>query len=511
MNTSTTIRTLAGSLFALLSVAVAIVPAQKPTPTPERPREIVALINDARLAAPELAVDTLLKLVETKRVKDPVWRKEIIDEALRTIDDVQYPIRMHAGIRPDRDGTIRSLNDTEPYFMIGAYAAKLDKLSLKGRVITTLLETEPHRAKQMVFQMGGDLGLKPRSCEDVLTYVPDDIYPIVANVAKAVFTEKQVGEGQRALFIAPWIENIESPRQIYPALALVREMQGSPAERQILMGAMSRAMDRDFKDDRSFTSLIPAIAARTARLTEGDVDPQKLDLKNAFRSMMMKNLTGKRCKDNEIKPNESLPDYIEAANKLFPEKPITLEDLEGAEYSGVPKVTHILQKSSMARKFRDELIAVRGQKVVDNKIVNQDPNDAEWASRVIEMIDRILAAEGSDGETENEMLYLKGAFLGGMLSGIDAGELRKSIVRRYLRLIVGSKLQKTSFIQWRLWLSDAERMAPDSFDEIAAEFPNTNLGVILAAKKVLKLAEKEQKPTESQPGKPSQTPPGKSS
>lgn len=85
--------------------------AQKPTPTPERDRRIVALINDARLAAPELKVDTLLKLVETNKVIDAVWRKEIIDEALRMIDDVQYSMPMHAGIRPDRDGTIRSLND----------------------------------------------------------------------------------------------------------------------------------------------------------------------------------------------------------------------------------------------------------------------------------------------------------------------------------------------------------------------------------------------------------------
>src|SRR5688572_14416489 len=40
--------------------------AQKPTPTPERSRQIVLLLDDARVAAPELGVDTFLKVVESK-------------------------------------------------------------------------------------------------------------------------------------------------------------------------------------------------------------------------------------------------------------------------------------------------------------------------------------------------------------------------------------------------------------------------------------------------------------
>src|SRR5437879_6540890 len=143
----------------------------KPTPTPERPREIVALLNDARLAAPELGVDTFLKVLESKKITDPVWRKEILEEALRMIDDVQYPMPM----RPAYGGKVEAnnkLQGTEDFLLALAYTAKLDRLSFRGRVITLLLETEPARAKQMIFQMGGDFGLKPRSCEDALTYSP---------------------------------------------------------------------------------------------------------------------------------------------------------------------------------------------------------------------------------------------------------------------------------------------------------------------------------------------------
>jgi len=483
-------------VFSLVAglLALSAAYAQKPTPTPERPRQIVALLNDARLAAPELAVDTFLKVAESKKVTDPIWRKEIIDEALRMIDDVQYPMPMHAAFGGDRDGTIRSLNDTEAISLIGAYSAKLDKLSFKGRVITLLLETDRDRAKQMVFQMGGQLGLKARTCEDVLAYVPNDIYPVVANVATAVFSEPQIAEGQRAMFVAPWIENIESPRQIYPALSLLQQMQGSAAERQILFNAASRAIDRNFKDDRSFTQAWEAISARVGKLVGGEPDPLKSDLKNAFRGMLLKNLRGTRCSDNEIKKDEPLPDYVEAANKLFPEKPLTFEDVSTSEFAGTAKPTHILKKSSGAQKLRDELLTVRDMQIVDNKVVNHDVTDLAWASRVNEFIDRALSFEGSDTETEGEMLLLKAAFVSGMIHGISPSELRKSIVRKYLRLVAGSRLQKTSFIEWRHWIAGVERTDPESFAEIAPEFPNPNFRVILAAKKVIGEPEKEKPP-----------------
>ena len=477
-------------------------PTPSPTPTPERAREIVALLNDARLAAPELGVDTFLKVVESKKVTDPVWRKEIIDEALRMIDDVQYPMPM----RPAYGGKVERNNellDTEDFVLAVAYGAKLDRLSFRGRVITLLLESDRERAKQMIFQMGGQLGLKPRSCEDALTYGPDGIYTVVGKVAKAVFTEQQIAEGQRALFVAPWIENIESPTQIYYALDLMQQMQGSAAERQILFNAASRAIDRNFKDDRSFTYRWESLASKVGKLVDGEADPLKSDLKNAFRGMLLKNLRGTRCKDNEIKKDEPLPDYIEAANKLFPEKPLTFEDISTTEFSGTAKLTHILKKSSGAKKLRDELLVVRDTQILDNKIVNHDVTDVAWVSRVNEYIDRILSFEGSDNETEAEMLFLRAAFVGGMVSGISPGELRKSIVRKYLRLVAGSRLQKASFIEWRHWITDLERMAPESFYDIASEFPNPNLKVMAAAKKLLEEPKKEEpKPMPTQTPKP---------
>lgn len=493
-------------LFGLAALAISgQIIEKKPSPIPERSREIVSLLSDARLAAPELAVDIFLKVVEAKKVTDPVWRKEIIEEALLTIDDVQYAMPMRAAYGGKVENN-NALQGTEDYLRMFAHGAKLDRLSFKGRVITLLLETDPARAKQMVFYMGGDFGLKPRSCEDALTYGPEVIYPVVIKVAKAVFTEQQIAEGQRALFVAPWIENIESPRQIYIALDLVQQLQGSAAERQLLFNAASRAIDRNFKDDRSFTYAWEAIAATVGKLTMGEPDPQKSDLMNSFRSMLLKNLRGTRCKDNETKKGDPLPDYIEASNKVLGDKPITFEDINTAEYAGTPKLVNIAKKSSAAIKLREELLTVRDTKIVDGKTVKHDVNDIEWAGRVMELIDRVISFEGTDSETETELLFLRAGFIGAMISGIDPGELRKSVVRKYIRLLAGSKLQKTSFIDWLFWVADSERMAPGSFYDIASEFPNPNFKAMLAAKKLLDEPDRVKKSVAEQTTNPANVP-----
>ena len=158
-----------------------------------------------------------------------------------------------------------------------------------------------------------------------------------------------------------------------------------------------------------------AITSRIVKLTEGEPDPLKNELKQAYRGMLAKNLRATRCKDNEI-PKGELPDYVQNANKLLGDNPLTIEDIAPTELASTPKLTHILQKSSLTRKLKEEMMAIRDTKIVDNKIVKRDPNDIEWAAKVNEFVDRALLAEGSDGETGQELLFIKAAMLGAVCS-----------------------------------------------------------------------------------------------
>lgn len=472
------------SMIAAFSVA-AQTAEKKPTPTPDRNRDIVALLNDARLAAPELAVDTFLKVVESKKVTDPVWRKEIIDEALRMIDDVKHPIAMR--IVPVKGIVI---NNTDAYLWGMAFNEKLDGLSLKSRVIMQMADIDIVRAKRIVFEMGGQFRLKPRSCEDLLTYETGEIYPAVATVAKSAFNEKEIADGRRALFVAPWIENIESPTQISSAIDLVQEMQGSPIEKQMLFAALSQAMSRNFNDDRTFTSAVGwagGPAKKIEKLIAAESDFVKADIVSAYRESLLKNLRGARCEENEIKREDPLPSYIEAANRLFPGKPISVEDIISSEVKDGAKSVDLLATSNDTQRIRSELISLTGAGPPDNPYLF-DKGNIEWQSKVTEFVDRIPSWKPREEISDLRLFSLRAALYGAILQIAPEGELMKTVLRRYLRYMAGTPIQKENYIQW----SSQVRMVKgflgknaEVFYEVAAEFPNPNLKLLVAANKLL--------------------------
>lgn len=485
------VRTRHGRSLAMLIVIIVLVFAAAATAQndgagmpPERDAAIVALLNDARVAAPELAVDTMLKLLESRRISDAEWRREVLDEAIRTVDDVKYKIAMG----PAYGGEVErgnELNDTEEFLRIIAFGQRMDQLSLRARIVTYLADNDIERAKSMLFGIGGRFGLKPRTCGDALTYSVFPIYRAVLAVAKKGFTAEQIANGQRAMFVAQWVENIESPRQVASAIDLVTEIRGSVAERQVLLNALTKAIDRRFNDDRSFTYQWNGIVSKMLPLINVSSDYERAELRAAFRGMLAKNLSGERCADNEIAKDSPLPDYIVEANRLLPDKPITAEDIGTASYYGKPNLVKILRKSSSARRFREELMSQDGQvpanELTESDLTKKSARDS-WRTA---FVDRVLSFEPSDGESDGEVLFIKVALVGAVLSRVKEGELRDSVLRRFIRLLANSPLQRTSFIDWYAWVMEARQMSGAAFNQIASEFPNSNLKLIIDRNKTL--------------------------
>lgn len=452
-----------------------------PKPTPERPREIVTLLNDARLSAPELAADVFLHVIESKKVVDPAWRREIIDEAKRIIADVKRVAPVVIAF-----GNPKELNDTEEYIQAAVSRQNLDRLSFHSRLIKLVVETDPAEARFMTFQLGGDLGLTPRSCRDILIYSPDDMYLAVAKVAATSFTERQIVEGERALFLLPWVENLQSPTQILPAIRLTKQNQGSQAERQMLWNALSKSIDRNFSDDRSFTALVKSgdLSTQISRIVAENSDAAVADLAAAFRSMLRKNL-GSRCSENAINKGMSLPAYIAMANKLFVTKPLAADEIVTTEVLGTAQPVRLLVKSTAAKSLREEGVSTMGHTILEGRIVKHDQTDAGWIGRLNGFVDKLLAFQGAEGETETELLMLKSSFLGAILvQSVEPGELHRSITTRYLRLLVASPLQKKDFGQWLFWVKDVEKLAGTDFLSLASEFPNQNIEVMLKMRKL---------------------------
>ena len=67
--------------------------AKKAEEPPERPLELVLFLNDVRSAPPEFAADLLLRAAESNKLADPVWKRELIEDAFRLAPTVQQPIK----------------------------------------------------------------------------------------------------------------------------------------------------------------------------------------------------------------------------------------------------------------------------------------------------------------------------------------------------------------------------------------------------------------------------------
>ncbi|MFT3745885.1 MAG: hypothetical protein QM785_16550 [Pyrinomonadaceae bacterium] len=465
-------------LACFLITANAVV-AQKPTPTPERNREIVALLNNARFAAPELAVDTFLRVVESKKVKDPDWRREILEEALRMADDVKYPIRRERAFR----GT--GIVDTVSGYMTYAFDQKLDTLSIKARIIKDILPDDKDRARQLVFQIGGDLKLKPLTCDDALGYNVEDIYTSVGAVANAAFTAAEIKDGARGLFLLPWIDNIQSPSQIKPAIEMLTIIQRGPTvERRLLINTLERAINRNFSDDLSFSHAFRRDAHKAAAFLMAS--DNKEESMSAWRDMIVKNSAGPRCLESKPKKGE-LPQPASTYNPIFSEeKQFKLEDFESVEYRGEPKDKLYLD-SPMYKKVSVLYKTAREKK---NLPENKEDKAAqlEWQLKVSEVLDLLDSWKATADEPEREVFNLKAGWYGDVIDQVEEPAVKLIVIRAFLRYLAGSPMQKDSFIEWLLYAKGTAAKFPDEFKNIVGEFPNPNFKVMIDSKKVLSSA-----------------------
>ncbi|HQU92756.1 MAG TPA: hypothetical protein PLK77_10690 [Pyrinomonadaceae bacterium] len=355
-------------------------------------------------------------------------------------------------------------------------------MSLKGRGIKLLLRYDKDRAKQIVFSIGGRLDLKPRRCEDQLVFDVAEIYAAVGDVAKASFNEKETSEGVRALFVTPWIENLDSPVQIQPAFNLLMRLQGPPIERELLYHALARGINRNFGDDRSFAfAANVGLVSKEGSLTS-DESRWAADLRLAYRDYLLKNLRGSRCKDHQLNEGENLPAFIGVANRLFPDRPITFEDLTAFEYKGEVMANDLVAMSDSLRELRQELLALK--KEAQPTATADGKSDEAWPIKVNAFVERIRSWEPKEKFSQFDRFRVGITMLLSVLESIQDGDLKVAVVRRTLQTLNDSAIQRSNFVEWLYHVNRVRTAYPNEFAEIAPQIPNQSFSVILASKRL---------------------------
>lgn len=302
----------------------------------------------------------------------------------------------------------------------------------------------------------------------------DDIYSAVGAVATAAFTQTEIDEGDRALFLLPWMANMESPAQIGPALGLLMEMRGSPVERQLLSDSVTKAIDRHFDDDRSFTYVFEreGLPAKIARLLSGLGDDHlKSQLLSSFRSFLTKNLKTMRCKDNEFPDKEKIPDTIGRVNFLFPEKPLVIEDVLYSDLTNGPEIQNYWQSPS-ALEYQKQFREVRTSQ-------NRDYiTPEEWEGKVTEFLDSLDGWNSSEKESESDVFNQKCVLYRVLIGIIPNAKLKRNVIRQYMRFLAGSPTQNESFIEWFFHVRNLYSGHAEIFKDLVRELPNTHFRLL---------------------------------
>lgn len=121
----------------LLCLVISGVGQNKKTPVTEkavdekksqqkRSVEIVNLINQTFSVPPEIAANVLMRVSKSKRITDPKWKLEILEEAFRRAENAQHPVRLKANAF--NGGSVDTKSNYEAY----AFEQNLDALSLKS-------------------------------------------------------------------------------------------------------------------------------------------------------------------------------------------------------------------------------------------------------------------------------------------------------------------------------------------------------------------------------------------
>jgi hypothetical protein len=285
----------------------------------------------------------------------------------------------------------------------------------------------------------------------------------------------------------PWIENIQSPAQIAPAIKLIKGVAGSSQERQMLVNSLLRAINRNFDDDRSFTYALlgDRVLNELFSLATGYYASEKLDTRPSVRDFLSKNLLINHCLDNKPKEKE-LPLVTRVANGFLTGdlRPFELEDFESIEYRGTPEMRYYL-RSKMAVKFDRTFRPARDIKNAPDKKDDLTAQE-DWKSKVAQMLEDLNSWNESDEESEIEVFNQKCMAFGFLIRETSEGPLKTHVARNYIRFLAGSSVQRSSFIEWLYYVRGFALNEPKLFEQMAAENPNPNFRAIVGVAKIIK-------------------------
>lgn len=405
-----------------------------------RQAAIQRLILDAGAQPAPISADLLLNIIDAGFIDDHAQKKLLVEDVFAIAKQVKepFPLRKFHGLTDTRSG-YRSMS-----FELG-----LDRLSIQLRAVREMLKVDRLKARSMFAEIP-PIELKPLECSDSLAYDVSEFYKVLGEVVQKTFTDEERQRNEPIYFAASYIERIDSPFEIGPAIDLVVSLNTTQQEFGILLPRLTSAIREMSSDPRSLALTLqndgPTEKIKFALIGKiGRMGFQSKDLLDAYRHFLVSNLSESQCSDTLMATTAEKPDpYIETANSLF-ESPITVDEVRPAKvdpgvvefrYWTSPKASRLL---AAVKKLRFG----EGEK----PLAPEQRSTQKWQQELIKFLQEMDAWTEEDEETGADYLHQRCVLYYSLIE-ITPENMRRDLLMNYALFLRDSEMREKEPVQW---------------------------------------------------------------
>jgi len=249
----------------------------------QRPREVLALVEQARALPPEFRSDTLLRIANSSLIAQPSWKQELIEEAYWSGSHAFLPYLQHADARSD------SLTEN------AVRANGLDGLTLQTKAVQQMLPLDAERALRL-FDDIPPLMLPKLNCSIAITPDVVSYYQAAVLLFAGAFTPKQRTNGEDIALLRQLVGSVDAPAQVPPALEMLFAVKLASDQRRDLLSVLADRLQQISRSDREYGAAEPALvsAMESSRIGSSEA----VVFLPALRVYIVRHVSARRCTDN---------------------------------------------------------------------------------------------------------------------------------------------------------------------------------------------------------------------
>ena len=418
----------------------------------KRSAEIDTFIISAQSVPAEFSADLLIQLVESGRIKERKRRQDLIIEAFYTAAKAKEPLKLAA--LPG--GAV----DSRLGYRANAFRLGLDSLSLQTRAIKALLPLNKQKARQLFDEI--KLKLNPLDCESTLAYDLDSFFETILAIAQTAFNSEETRRGEHIYFVENYINRINSPNQIRPAVTVLVSLKMTDLDLARLGRAFSTALAKIPTDDRSFSapwnSTMNSIEELVSKFNKQELSSDEII--EAYRAYLVQQLTAQRCIETDAAKEQKaleagLVTHFNEKLRSFAYKniaPISEDEIKPARRKGSIR-DEVYWTSAKSKSILSAIRRLRF-KSAGNEFNAQEKESAEWQSQLSELMKELAFWVSNDEKSEEDYFHQKCVIYYALLKAIPADNqyngLRDEMLRDFANLLTTSQLEKQKPAEWFL-------------------------------------------------------------